>query len=77
VAVLENIIIDARFEWYSVFTGKYAADDIMARWRKLAKLLNEAETKYFPDGLPANEKRQELAESDAKAYFLAMYGVGG
>jgi len=77
VSVLENIIIDARFEWHSIFTGKCDADDIMVRWRKLAKLLSEAEAKYFPDGLPTNEKRQGLAESDAAAYFLSMYGVGG
>jgi hypothetical protein len=77
VSTLENIIIDARFEWYEVFNGEYDAGAIMGRWRKLAKLLNETETKYFPDGLPADLKRQKLAEKDAAAYFLNIYGVGG
>jgi hypothetical protein len=77
VSVIENIIIDARFEWYEIFDGKYPADEIMARWRKLAKLLLETEGKYFPDGLPDDPGRQRLAEQDASAYFLSNYGVGG
>jgi hypothetical protein len=77
VAALEEIINDARLEWHGVFNGKFDADDIMTRWRKLAGALSAAEHKHFPDGIPPNEKRQTLAESDAKAYFLAMYGVGG
>jgi hypothetical protein len=77
VSTLENIIIDARFEWHSIFSGQYSASEIMERWRTLAKLLNEMETKHFPDGLPAKPSRQRLAEEDAKAYFLATYGVGG
>jgi hypothetical protein len=77
VSSIENIIIDARFEWYEIFVGKCDPDDIMDRWRKLARILNETETKYFPDGLPANEHRQRLAESDARAYFLSTYGVEG
>jgi hypothetical protein len=48
----------------------------MERWRTLAKLLNETETKHFPDGLPLKPARQKLAEQDAKAYFSAIYGVG-
>jgi hypothetical protein len=42
----------------------------------VAKLLNEIESKYFPDGLPADPARQQLAEEEAKAYFLSNYGVG-
>jgi hypothetical protein len=76
VSALENVIIDARFEWHSIFAGRYAAEDIMERWRTLAKLLHETETKFFPDGLPVNEARQRLAEDDARAYFSTMYGVG-
>jgi hypothetical protein len=48
----------------------------MERWRALAKLLSETETKYFPDGLPLNEARQKLAEAEARAYFSNLYGVG-
>ena len=77
VSMVENIIIDARFEWFSIFSGQYQASEIMDRWRALAKLLNEAETKYFPEGLPASLTRQGLAEAEARAYFLNHYGVGG
>ena len=77
VNAIEAIIIDARFEWYEVFTGKYEAGDIMDRWRKLARLLNETEGKHFPDGLPVNPERQRLAEAEANSYILNTYGVGG
>jgi len=77
VATIENIIIEARFEWFEIFHGKYPADEIMDRWRKLAKLLNEAESKCFPDGLPSDPTRQRLAEQDANTYFQTYYGVKG
>lgn len=76
VQAIETVIIDARFEWYSVFNGEISSPEIMTRWRKLAKLMIEIETKYFPDGLPANEKRQKLAEAEAEAYFGGIYGGG-
>lgn len=76
VQAMETLIIDARFEWYSVFSGQLSAPEIMTRWRKLAKLMIEIETKHFPDGLPANEKRQKLAEAEAEAYFAGIYGGG-
>lgn len=59
-----------------MFNGKYDTGEVMARWRKLAKLLNEIEGKYFPEGLPADAKRQRLAEAEANAYFLNEYGTG-
>lgn len=77
VSAMENLIIEARFEWFSIFNGEYEADEIMARWKKLAKLLNETEGKYFPDGLPLDPERQRLAEGDAATYFSTNYGVGG
>ena len=77
VSTIEGIIIDARFEWHSIFDGQYSATEIMERWRTLAKVLNETETKHFPEGLPVKASRQRLAEEDAKTYFLSMYGVGG
>jgi hypothetical protein len=77
VSAIETIIIDARFEWYEIFDGKYEAGEIMDRWRKLARLMNETEGKYFPDGLPMNAERQRLAEAEASAYFSSTYGVGG
>jgi hypothetical protein len=77
VGVIESVIIDARFEWFSIFEGEYHASEIMDRWRTLARLLNENEGKYFPDGLPVNAERQRLAEAEASAYFSMNYGVGG
>jgi hypothetical protein len=76
VGIIENAIIDARFEWFAIFHGQYEAMEIMNRWRPLAKLLNEAEGKYFPDGIPANPGPQRLAEAEASAYFPTLYGVG-
>lgn len=77
VSALESIIIDARFEWFEIAWGQYTADEIMDRWRKLAKLRNEIEARHFPEGLPADPVRQSLAEAEARAYFLDAYGVGG
>jgi hypothetical protein len=77
VSALDSLIIDARFEWFAISAGQYQAAEIMDRWRKLAKLRNETEAKYFPDGLPANPDRQKLAEAEARAYFFEAYGVGG
>jgi hypothetical protein len=77
VTTVEGLFIDARFDWHLIFSGDIKPDDIMARWRSLAKLLHEAESKYFPDGLPASSARQRLAEKDARDYFLSTYGVEG
>lgn len=77
VSALEDILVDARHEWHGIFSGDYKPNDIMARWKKLAKRLNEAERKYFPDGLPLNEKRQRLAEDEAMHYFSHIYNVEG
>jgi hypothetical protein len=77
VGAIENIIIDARFEWFSVFNGQYQASEIMDRWRTLAKLMNETEGKYFPEGIPPSPARQRLAEAEASAYFSKLHGVGG
>jgi hypothetical protein len=59
----ESIVIDARFEWYEIFDGQHEAGEIMDRWRKLARFMNETEGKYFPDDLPANAERQRLADA--------------
>lgn len=77
VSSIEIIIIDARFDWFSIFNGEYSSVEIMDRWRKLAKLLNETAGKYFPDKIPADPNRQKPAEAEASAYFLSVYGVGG
>jgi hypothetical protein len=54
--VIESLIIDARFEWFSISNGDCQPVDIMGRWRALAKLLNETESKFFPDGIPAKNR---------------------
>lgn len=74
LGVVENLFIDARFDWFAIFSGECSAGDIMGRWRALARLLNEAERQHFPDGIPA---RLELAEAEANAYILSTYGIGG
>ena len=66
VIAIENVVIDARFDWHSISKGQYSAADIMERWRSLARFLSETEAKFFPDGLPAKNARQRLAEADAK-----------
>jgi hypothetical protein len=76
LATMDNIIIDARFEWFAVFNGEYEAGEIMTRWRKLAKLLAETEARHFPDGLPANLARKNVAKAEASAYLMGLYGVG-
>lgn len=75
VNVLESLLIDAKFEWESVFAGTFSAEDILSRYRKLARLQLEAEKKFFPDGLPPDPRLRALAERDASAYFKATYGV--
>lgn len=76
VAAIEGIFIEARYDWFSVYSGKFPPDEIMAKWKNLAKMLNDAESKHFPDGLPENKGRQALAEADASTYFQTTYGVG-
>jgi hypothetical protein len=33
VSELESVIIDARFDWHSIFNGQCSAREIMERWR--------------------------------------------
>ncbi|MGA3005181.1 MAG: hypothetical protein ABSE20_26025 [Acetobacteraceae bacterium] len=39
--------------------------------------MSETETRYFPDGFPANASRQKLANAEASDYMLDHYGIGG
>jgi len=56
--VIEIMMIDARFEWFSISSGQSEDNEITDRWRALAKLVIGAETKYFPNGLPIKPTRQ-------------------
>jgi len=76
LVTIDNMIIDARFEWFAIFNGDYEAGEIMNRWRQLAKLLTETEAKHFPDGLPTHPARKKLAQAEASAYLLGLYGSG-
>ena len=76
LGVIENTVIDARFEWFEVVGGRYLDGEIMERWRSLAKLMRESEARYFPDGFPISPARERLAKMEARAYISAHYGVG-
>jgi hypothetical protein len=73
---IDMLFIDAQFEWSVVRGGQLEAEQIMARWRNLAKLRLEAERKFFPDGVARSERLQSLARGEVDAYFQATYDVG-
>ncbi len=55
------MIIDARFDGFSIAAGAHPPEEVLDRRRALAKLFHEAEGKYFPDGIrrmPSYEGRQ-------------------
>ena len=73
---LEALLIEALFEWESVFAGKFTDGEITERQRKLMERQHEADLKHFPRGDLAQRKNLlALAEHDAEAYFLAMFGA--
>ncbi len=76
LVTVDNLIIDARFEWFAIFSGDHEAGEIMNRWRQLAKLLTETEAKHFPDGLPTHPTRKKLAQAEASAYLTGLYAIG-
>jgi len=73
---IDMLFVDAQFEWSFVIDGKLDAEEIMARWRNVARLRLEAEHKFFPEGVARNEGLQSLARSEVDAYFRANYHVG-
>lgn len=75
-AAAESLFIDAQIDWDGVFDGQLGNDEILNRWKKLAKLQLEAERKYFPDGVARPDKLVALAKREVDAYFRATYGVG-
>jgi hypothetical protein len=75
VVSLDALLIDALFEWESVYAGQLSDDEITARRRKLMQLRHDADVWEFPTGdLPERRDLLALAEQDATSYFRAMSG---
>jgi hypothetical protein len=75
VHTLDNIFIDAQFEWENIFTGRVPRNEILDRRQKLMRLRIEAEHKYLPDHVSSG-RRFALAKTEAASYLSAIYGVG-
>jgi len=73
---LEALFIDGQMEWEDIFAGRIDEDSINSRRHKLMKLRHEADAKNLPTGLPVRKRLFELAEMDAKAYFISTYQTG-
>jgi hypothetical protein len=74
VVSLDALLIEALYEWESVYGGQFTDEEITERRRKLMELRHKAEVEHFPTGdLPEREDLLSLAEADAVAYFEAMF----
>jgi hypothetical protein len=74
VVSLDALLIEALYEWESVFGGQFTNEEITERRRKLMDLRHKAEVEQFPTGdLPEREDLLELAEADAVTYFEGMF----
>jgi hypothetical protein len=72
VVSLDALLIEALFEWESVYSARFTNEEITERRRKLMELRHEAEVEHFPTGdLPEREDLLTLAE--AVAYLEAMF----
>jgi hypothetical protein len=75
VVSLDALLIEALFEWESIYVGQLSDDEITARRRKLMELRHDAEVREFPTGdLPESTALLALAEEDATSYFRRMFG---
>jgi hypothetical protein len=69
------LVIDALYEWESVYGGQFTNEEVADRTRKLMQLRHEANVRQFPtENLPEREDLLALAEADAIAYFVARFG---
>jgi hypothetical protein len=74
VVSLDALLIEALYEWESVYGGQFTDEEITERRRKLMELRHEAEVEHFPTGdLPEREDLLTLAEADAVVYLEAMF----
>jgi hypothetical protein len=72
---LEAQVIEALHEWEGVYAGQYSNEQVTERRRKLMQMRHEAEVEHLPTGdLPERPDLLKLAEEDAIAYFVTMYG---
>jgi hypothetical protein len=75
VVSLDALLIEALFEWESVYAGQLSDEEITAKRRNLMELRHEADVREFPTGdLPERPDLLELAEEDATSYFRGMFG---
>lgn len=74
VVSLDALLIEALYEWESVFGGQFTNEEITERRRKLMELRHKAEVEHFPTGdLPKREDLLRLAEGDAVDYLQTMF----
>ena len=74
----DALLIEALYEWESVFAGRLSDEEITERRRTLMQLRHEADVKHFPTGdLPERADLLKLAEADAVTYFENMFGPEG
>jgi hypothetical protein len=71
---LEALIIEALYEWESVYAARFTTEEITDRRRKLMMLRHDAEMRHFPNGLPERKRYLTTAEEEAASYFDAMFG---
>jgi hypothetical protein len=58
-----------------VYGGLFSNEEITERRRKLMQMRHEAEVEHLPTAdLPERAELLELAEADAIAYFVTMFG---
>jgi hypothetical protein len=71
---LDALVIEALYEWESVYAARFTIEEIIDRRRKLMQLRYDAEVKHFPTGLPERKRYLAMAEDEATPYFDAMFG---
>ena len=67
--VLNGLFIDARVDFERICSGSIAPEDANASLSKLQKLRNEAESKYFPEGIVKKAWLKAEARRETIAFF--------
>jgi len=71
---LDALLIEALYDWESIYAARFTIEEITERRRKLMQLRHDAETKHFPTGLPERRRYLAVAEAEAVSYFDNMFG---